>query len=632
MTKFGDYSTQSVPASADTYLFLDQDDASTGKLNQVAHGQLFGSNHVRVEQYGAVGDGVTDDTAAIAAAIAATPTRGVLEFSPGLNYLVTGDLAVDFNKEMTIIFNKATLTYKAGQTGTLVKVSAPGVTMRHPILTRAYTADGSIPAATALVGTGLWLANQARFRAYNPKISGFKHGLKAQSEAGGCSYTTIYDLVAQDNFYNIFLDAPDTVGAYTTDFKFYGGLLATYASKYSNTVGVHLVHIGQTSTYHAVNGIEFYGVTIEQLGLDRKVYCAGDTAQFFGCYWDAGAFDTGKELGTETNWSSTGGSAVIDKGSAHGYTLTVNDLILITDATTSADEGFYRVVSAAANTITLDRKLSGTDADVDFIVYRTDIEFTDDADYAHLIGGNNLWHQAIVMMGEYNRIDDPRLGMLSGYSKFPYGGYGLTSATKGGLMNLMAQYSGNFKMYWGNLADHATAADLQLDVLGLDSGGRERSFAAIKFDKAGRGNDFVAGRMEFHVNDDAGLYGTRAKVAIGSDGTVEFSPYTTGRVGGTLKLWTHQSDTFADDATLDLPDATDGILTISATWAGNAEGGTIIIGADGECNKAGATTNLEDSDTGNDSGDICVYDNGTKATIINRTASTVALRAFYYYN
>jgi len=79
-------------------------------------------------------------------------------------------------------------------------------------------------------------------------------------------------------------------------------------------------------------------------------------------------FGTEDFLGSLTNCTSNG-TATITKTS-HGLSVAAGDLIHITDATTAADEGFYRLVSSAENTLVVDRALSGSDADVDLTVYK----------------------------------------------------------------------------------------------------------------------------------------------------------------------------------------------------------------------------------------------------------------------
>lgn len=62
---------------------------------------------INVQDYGAVGDGVTDDTAAVQAAITATPTDGVVVFPEG-TYLINS--AIDADVKTVILYGKLTGT------------------------------------------------------------------------------------------------------------------------------------------------------------------------------------------------------------------------------------------------------------------------------------------------------------------------------------------------------------------------------------------------------------------------------------------------------------------------------------------------------------------------------------------
>lgn len=96
---------------------------------------------------------------------------------------------------------------------------------------------------------------------------------------------------------------------------------------------------------------------------------------------------------------------------------------------------------------------------------------------------------------------------------------------------------------------------------------------------------------------------------------------------GNIRIWSYVDDALADDATVDLPDATDGMLTVM--WYNSvAHGyGDVRIKNDGTIISAtGSGITYTDTD-----GFFCVFDNGTKATIKNRTGEAAVVRAVYHY-
>ncbi len=83
---------------------------------------------------------------------------------------------------------------------------------------------------------------------------------------------------------------------------------------------------------------------------------------------NAALFGDNTPIGSIKNATSNG-TATLTKA-AHGLSVAAGDLLHITDATTAADRGFYEVQSSTPGTIVVDRALAGSDADVDFTVYK----------------------------------------------------------------------------------------------------------------------------------------------------------------------------------------------------------------------------------------------------------------------
>jgi hypothetical protein len=130
---------------------------------------------------------------------------------------------------------------------------------------------------------------------------------------------------------------------------------------------------------------------------------------------------------------------------------------------------------------------------------------------------------------------------------------------------------------------------------------------------------FYPGSIKPSPTDVIDLGGTGNRFDSAYINSVVFSNH------GWLQTWSYQSDSFADDATTALPDATAGWVDVSC----NGEAGRWVIESDGTVTKVVGTANTaaSDSDT-----DLCVYQSGTQAIVKNRLGLSGELRAVYFYN
>lgn len=119
--------------------------------------------------------------------------------------------------------------------------------------------------------------------------------------------------------------------------------------------------------------------------------------------------------------------------------------------------------------------------------------------------------------------------------------------------------------------------------------------------------------------------GTYATIAAGSAGTLDITRVNAGTSAGTLKVFTYQNDSLADDGTVNLPDATSGIVFVSA----GAETIWAVVAADGSCVKGGGSTDTDVADT---DAKLDVYDGGTYAVAKNRLGAAKETRIVYFYN
>ena len=170
-----------------------------------------------VMHYGATGDGATDDTIAIQAAIdAAELVGGTVLLPGGLTYVVSGDPALTIDSKITLFAHGTTLDYKAG-TGTCVLIGHEAsisvlalAAFYLPRIKRDY--DGGGDPNTVCLGIGLKVSNVKLSSFYGIDIRGFAKGLYLVGDDAGHGYNDFHIRVITDNLVGLEIDTID-VGA-----------------------------------------------------------------------------------------------------------------------------------------------------------------------------------------------------------------------------------------------------------------------------------------------------------------------------------------------------------------------------------------------------------------------------------
>ncbi len=146
-------------------------------------------------------------------------------------------------------------------------------------------------------------------------------------------------------------------------------------------------------------------------------------------------------------------------------------------------------------------------------------------------------------------------------------------------------------------------------------------FASIRAHTSDTGDfNYDSSELSFHTVENE-TNGMKERLRIDSIGMLHNKQDT-----GDVVLFTHQEDALADDGTVNLPNATSGMVFVSC----NAEAGMWLVQNDGAVTKISGSTNTAatDSDT-----DLCVFDGGgTTAFVKNRLGVTGEIRIVYYHN
>lgn len=301
MPQFTTYPTVTTVQNGDTVLM-----AQGGAVKQISPYNL--TYTVKVADYGAVGNGTTNDSTAFANALAAVPilsgTIPILELeSKVYNIGASGTVAWNLNKTVFVKGNGAKLLFTG--TGIGIQVAAFNVCLENLDVVGSWTYTGP---ASALVGTGIKQANFFDCRYYNVGVEGFGVGYHFNGNGAGCSYTDVYGPRVTNCLYGMKFRAEAAGGSFVTAINVFGGKITI--GPFTSLVGVRDVSIEDAGLAMA-DGINFYGTVIEGLP-EKNLYCQGTRCSFNNCYWDVGGGSDNIEFTAASSYNILNGGSALD--------------------------------------------------------------------------------------------------------------------------------------------------------------------------------------------------------------------------------------------------------------------------------------------------------------------------------
>jgi len=193
-------------------LYVQYDPAGAGAVATNVQAKL--RQTVSVKDFGAVGDGVTDDTAAIQAAVDYCTTNDYfLEGVPG-NYLITSTLNINCSGDLTIMninANGKLFTPAIRVGGTTGNTYARNINLSLPYLqnTGHVSGDGWVGYST---NVGYSFDNVADCIINVPYVRGFGIGIYVGGVSAGNSYNQYTFQVAEDSKINLYINRKSPAG------------------------------------------------------------------------------------------------------------------------------------------------------------------------------------------------------------------------------------------------------------------------------------------------------------------------------------------------------------------------------------------------------------------------------------
>jgi hypothetical protein len=215
---------------------------------------------VSVKDFGAVGDGVTDDTAAIQAAIDACETTNQSLLGNAGTYLITDTLVIDADtgfiadlSQMNIIVDASAVAtaFAIGQAGAGVDRSTNfNIKLPKTITNTAKTGTGWSGFDTSV---GVHLRTLYSSYIYAGDIIGFGIGLKCAGYNAGCVYNNIFLSRLYNNKINLLLGSDAGNASWTNENIFYGGEYGYDSSEGTAVSGVYDIKT-QRDVASGING------------------------------------------------------------------------------------------------------------------------------------------------------------------------------------------------------------------------------------------------------------------------------------------------------------------------------------------------------------------------------------------
>lgn len=249
----------------------------------VGKGELF----INVKDYGAKGDGVTDDTTALnnAALAAASMASDALLYMPSGMYKTTGTVTVTTGLDA----RAATISYTGSGTALIVGTNASAVIFyrKNVILPRVIKAG-----ATSWDGTsiGIMLVNLNTCHVISQFVMNFEQGLVCYGFGGGFGYNTVFPGTLWGNHKNLVL-TQDVDGGWCNQNTFFGGRMA-YGASWATVDDMSASQVYMAGVVGGVaappNNNVFVGTSFE-CGTEvyYRVTIGGRYNRFLNCRWEA---------------------------------------------------------------------------------------------------------------------------------------------------------------------------------------------------------------------------------------------------------------------------------------------------------------------------------------------------------
>ena len=364
--------------------------SGTGAVERTVDDKL--RDVVSVKDFGAVGDGVTDDTAAIQAAIAHCASSGQTLTGNG-TFKISSKIVINCRfdgKDMTFeIYGAPAVALEVSTGNGTNPTDIFSLTTENGLILPSVINKTKPVTGWAGQGIGIRYVNVQNMKIVERLVENFAIGVQQTCYQQGCGYNTVIGGYLRNNGVNRQITVGDAVG-FTNRWDYLGGRYFHSSAEGTEVSGVFHVEVVANASGNIINDHNFFGASLEGNAEQYHVECGGSFVNFYGCRWESSA-----PGGIKVHLAYGGITGQGSVGIFAGRGASAEDINITKDA--SASGRAYIQSTSGGNLITtpdaVELRNSSSATAPAFVVYEpaTDIFTANPAtDYAGFIGPQKI--------------------------------------------------------------------------------------------------------------------------------------------------------------------------------------------------------------------------------------------------
>jgi len=244
-------------------------------------GAVFNVQH---PDFGAVGGGGVDDTAAIQAAADAAASAGGVLYGVG-TFAVNGTIRIASDAQLS-----AASFLEMTPQAVLVEIgnADDSILWRKKIELPRVVSSKATGGGWAGMGIGVRATNLVGCRVSSPLVQGFATGLQLAADTTACAYNDLYISQFLNNRTGLHIYPGAVNGGYVNENNFWGGRFNILSAEGTAIAGARYIYL-EESNNNRPNNNRFWGCSLEGQQPEYSIVCEGPNNYWHLCRWEDAA-------------------------------------------------------------------------------------------------------------------------------------------------------------------------------------------------------------------------------------------------------------------------------------------------------------------------------------------------------